>query len=244
MRFGTASKFSFSFALALLAFFLPWQVSLSFMPVIVLLEIFLSPFRPLSAGAHKKFLQFIGYLTFLGVLIVGMNGLLLKSGEVVLRLLWFNIYDGGIEFGLNVASRLLLLSSAILLFFVSTPIKMLADFLGHIGLSKKIVTIILLATFYLDQLPQRITQVFWAQEARGAPVRSNILQRLKSFFSILAPLTLSSLVESVDRGMALQLRGFQGYASLSQPRDLQDLKTAFLIVFSSLLALLSYLIWK
>ena len=244
MRFGPASKFSFSISLAILAFLLPWYISLSSIPFIILLERFTTPFRPISIPAHRTFLRLILYLSALGLVIVCMNGLLIAGDGRILQIWRLNLSWEGIEFGLNVSGRLVLLSIAIFLFFVSTPIKEFADFLGHIGLPGKVVTIILLTTFYLEQLPTRIKQIFWAPEARGAPIRANIALRIRSFFSILAPLTLASLVESIERGMALELRGFHGDITLSRLQDSRDFKMAFLILLASLGAILWLVIWK
>ena len=74
---------------------------------------------------------------------------------------------------------------------------------------------LLLTLYFIDRLPDRIDQIFTAQEARGAPVRASVPARLRSFFMILSPLVLSSIVESIDRGMALELRGFQGDVRIS-----------------------------
>jgi energy-coupling factor transport system permease protein len=70
------------------------------------------------------------------------------------------------------------------------------------------VLVLLLTLHFLEQLPARIHQIFLAQQARGAPVDAGMLSRTKALFSILSPLVLSSIVESIDRGTALELRGF------------------------------------
>ncbi|MBI4427663.1 MAG: energy-coupling factor transporter transmembrane protein EcfT [Ignavibacteriales bacterium] len=243
MRFGTASKFALSATLALLAFFLPWQASLVLFLCVVILEIFSDTYKPISAPAHKAFLRFLAYLVSLGLFMVFINGLLIEGDDDACIILGLSFYPDGLAFGLNVACRLMLLSSAILLFFVSTPIKIFADLLGYFGLPQKIISIILLTTFYLEQLPARIRQIFWSQEARGAPIKGNFILRIRSFFSILSPLVLSSLVESVNRGMALELRGFRGQVPPSRPRDVRDFRLAYLILSTSFVLLL-WQVWK
>jgi energy-coupling factor transport system permease protein len=83
--------------------------------------------------------------------------------------------------------------------------------------------VLLLTLHFLDQLPMRIRQIFLAQQARGAPVDSGFLSRTRSLFSVLSPLVLSSIVESIDRGTALELRGFlnrhQPAEELSSEKD-------------------------
>ena len=244
MRFGTAAKLSTSLLFSVLAFLSPWQVSLSFIPFIVVLEMSAAPFRPISAAAHKSFRRLIYYLTFLGFFIVCINGIFIKGHEELTQIWGLSFYREGIEFGLRVSARLILLATSILLFFVSTPIKAFVDILAQVGLPTSLVVIILLSIYYLEQLPGRIAQIFLAQEARGAPVRANLFLRTKSFLSILSPLALSSLVESVERGVALELRGFQEDKRISPPRNSADFRTAILILLATLILILGFVIWK
>lgn len=122
--------------------------------------------------------------------------------------LGFSLYEEGLLFGLRTASRLILLSFSILMFFISTPLTVLIDYLQNKGLPTYFVLMLLLSLHFIDQLPSRIHQIFLAQQARGAPVDAGVFSRTKALLSILSPLVLSSIVESIERGTALELRGF------------------------------------
>ena len=93
--------------------------------------------------------------------------------------------------------------------FTSLKFADFAEYLRSVGLPQSLVSIILLTLFFLEQLPERISKVFTAQEARGAPVRTGVFSRGRTFFMVLSPLILSSIVESVERGIALELRGYR-----------------------------------
>jgi len=154
------------------------------------------------------------------------------------------LYAGGLEFGLAVGTRVMLLSLSILLFFTSTSLKEFSFLLLNAGIPTSIVTIILLSSHFVEELPSRIGHIFSAQEARGAPVRSHVLARARSLFSILSPLVLSSLAESAERGMALELRGFRGQLKIRKS-DVEKLSfPGYVFLLLGMLALLWKVLWK
>ncbi|HCA81819.1 MAG TPA: hypothetical protein DEP53_18975, partial [Bacteroidetes bacterium] len=132
-------------------------------------------------------------------------------------------------------------------FFISTPLKELIRFLQQKGLSPSFTLILLLTLHFLDHLPARIHQIFLAQQARGAPVDAGIASRSKALLSLLSPLVLSSIVESIDRGTALELRGF-----LNRPNDANrvaastagwNLLTMLLLLISTIILLAAIYRW-
>jgi len=208
MQIPIPDKLSFVLFAWICAFLLPWQFNLPFIISLAVLASSWRPFRPITPSARKAFFRFLGYSTSFGVVLVIVNGLLLREGSIVFKAAIFDFYCGGFEYGLTVSVRLVLLSLSILVFFTSMRFQDFAEYLQSAGLPQSLVSIILLTLFFLEQLPNRITQVFTAQEARGAPVRAGMFARGRSFFLVLSPLVLSSIVESVERGIALELRGY------------------------------------
>ena len=174
------------------------------------------------------------YLVLAASAMVVANGFLFREGDMLPLAGGFSLFAGGLQFGLAVGLRFVALGTALLLFFSSTPIPAIADALHDAGMPFQIVSTLLLTLHFLDQLPVRINQIFTAQEARGAPVRSHVVARIRSFFSILSPLVLSSIVESIDRGMALELRGFRtagpGRKSERSGRNISVLSVVFLVL--------------
>ncbi len=146
--------------------------------------------------------------------VILLNSILIRGGPALGTIVGFTLHEEGLLFGLKTASRLLLLTYAVLLFFVSTPLNELIRYLQQKGLSSSFTLLLLLTLHFLDHLPARIHQIFLAQQARGAPVDAGVVSRSRALISLLSPLVLSSIVESIDRGTALELRGF-----LNRPTD-------------------------
>jgi energy-coupling factor transport system permease protein len=201
-------KSALTLLLATCAFTLPWQIQLVLLGIVVLLPFIAPPLHPISQRAAKTFFRFIWFSSTLGTVIVVVNGILIRGDEITYELGPIVMYTEGILFGLETAPRLLLISFSILLLFVSTPIRSIIDRLQESGLPRNIVMLLLLALYFVESLPDRIERIFVAQEARGAAVRASLPSRFKALLTILSPLLLSSLSESVERGTALELRGF------------------------------------
>ena len=244
MRFGTASKLSLTIFLGSCAFVLSWQARLILALIVLIMERFLPAYRPISNQSQRAFRRLTSYLLLLAVLITFLNGLFLAGREPPRSFLGVRFYDEGIFFGIAVSSRLMLLALSIMMFFASTSLKDLSSLLAALGLPSSLLSILLLSAHFLAELPVRINQIFWAQEARGAPVRANIIQRTKSFISILGPLVLSSIVDSVERGISLELRGFQGSLRMKKNLDHADKQLATLLLLLTLGFIVAASLWK
>lgn len=246
MQFNTAGKFSVAVFLDVCAFVLPWQASSVLVIGVIVLERTFPPFRPFSGDAHRLFVRFCWYAVGLCILLVVVNGFLTPGATILFTIQRAHFTQEGVVFGITIAARVILLSFAILLFFVSTPIRAFATFLDERGLPRVLVSIILLSVYFVEQLPSRISQIFTAQEARGAPVRAGIVARTKALTVVLAPLVLSSIVESLDRGVALELRGFHQVREISRSRaNIRDRSSVPYIFYllSTLLLLWTLLRW-
>jgi len=214
LRIDLSAKLALVGLLWVCAFMLPWAYQ-AFLCVLVITARFAIPqLRPQSERSSKAFSRFLLYSVAVATFVILLNSMLIRGGATMGSILGFSLYEEGLFFGVRTASRLLLLTYAVLLFFVSTPLKELIRFLQQKGLSPSFTLILLLTLHFLDHLPARIHQIFLAQQARGAPVDAGIVSRSRALLSILSPLVLSSIVESIDRGTALELRGF-----LNRPQD-------------------------
>ena len=235
-RTDPSSKLAFVLLLWVCAFTLPWIVQAALCLAVILLRFAVPALQPQSPRSSKAFNRFILYAVAVVVLVVVLNGLLIRGGDTI-SIAGVSLHSDGLLFGVRTACRLLLLSFSILLFFISTPLPQFIRYLQQKGLPPYLALVLLLTLHFIDQLPSRIHQIFLAQQARGAPVDSGMFARTKALLSILSPLVLSSIVESIERGTALELRGF-----LNRPaeRSESETETAGTNWLSILLLLLSF----
>ena len=227
-------KLSFILFLNILGIVSPPVITIPAVLIVLVLRTATAAFRPLTIAGNKRFWTLTAYFLTAGVLMTVVNGILIREGAAIVEVAGIVFYGDGILFGVRTGARLLLLSSSLLMFFGSTEMVDIAGFLHRRGLPTPIVMSLLLTLHFLDSLPSRIDRIFAAQEARGAPIRRNVFSRARGFISILAPLVLSSVVESIDRGVALELRGYHADTRLvlqdSAPDRLSPLTILFLLL--------------
>ena len=202
------AKLSLTLFFSAVALCLPPLVRLAGIALTVLFVIFSASFKPYSAGARDFFRRFLLYSALLSAVVLLVNGILVHEGGRVISIAGISLFSGGLLVGTDLASRLLLLSFAVLLYFVSTSIREIAAFLERSPLPSHVASVVLLSLYFVQQIPRRIATIHAAQESRGAELRGSVKGRAKSFISVLGPLVVSSLVESVERGNTLELRGF------------------------------------
>ncbi len=238
-RQNLSPKLAFVVLLWVCAFTLPWTLQASLCVLLIIGRFMIPALRPGSPRSARAFSRFILYSIAVATLVSILNAVLIREGSIVTNIFGISLHQEGLLFGARTASRLLLLSFSILLFFVSTPLPDFIQYLQEKGLPPYLALMLLLTLHFLDQLPIRIHQIFLAQQARGAPVDSGMFARTKALFSILSPLVLSSIVESIERGTALELRGF-----LHKPQPVKHggshMDWLTLLVLSLAIVILSY----
>jgi energy-coupling factor transporter transmembrane protein EcfT len=219
MRIDVGEKLSITLFLLVLAIILPWYGNAALALFLLLLRMTAPPFQPVFGDSRRRFLLLARYFVLVIIFMTLMNGFLIKGGVKWELPLGLSISSEGIEFGLRTGMRLLAIAAALLLFFGSTTIPQIAQFLQNVGWPVQLVMTLLLTLHFVETLPDRVAMIFTSQEARGAPVRANAFARVKAFLLILSPLLLSAIVDSIDRGMALELRGFHGGSRLTFTSD-------------------------
>jgi energy-coupling factor transporter transmembrane protein EcfT len=244
MRFDISSKLSATLFLILCAISLPWQLNAALFVFLAAVGVLSrpSPHRKTVRTNPRTFQRFLLTMIAFVLLITILNGLFLRGGKEFSTPLGLTFYEDGLTFGLTTSFRLAVISAALVLFFTFTPLREFVAYLQQKSVPSALVVILFLSLHFVGQLPERIAQIFTAQEARGAPVRGNLIARTKAFASILSPLVLSSIIETLDRGAALEARGFSGrLASHQPPSSPPVIMRVITILF--LLASLTLIVW-
>lgn len=243
MRPDALTKLALTFFCIVCALTAPWVWNFLLFGSLVTVGIILSLLEhTLQSKERRIFWKFLAYIGVFICLITILNGVLLRNGRTIAGPLGISFFEGGLEFGLKTAARLSVLSSSLLLFFLMTPLREFIEYLQQLGFPSSLVTILFLTLHFLGKLPERIQQIFIAQEARGAPVRATALRRTQAFFLILSPLILSSIVETIERGAALEVRGFRG--ELRSVQSLPLPMQSVIIATALFIASLSLIFWR
>ena len=157
-----------------------------------------------------------------------LNLLMTPTGEVLWRWGVFKVTDDGIERGIFLVVRLvLLLNVTSLLTLTTTPI-LLTDGLEHlmkrcfIPMAHELAMMMTIALRFIPTLIEETERIMQAQTARGADFSSgNLIEKGKNLIPLLIPLFVSALRRADDLALAMETRCYRGGQGRTRLRQLR-----------------------
>jgi energy-coupling factor transport system permease protein len=116
--------------------------------------------------------------------------------------------EEGLALAAEVLVRVLTMSGAVVLFYVTTRPSELVASLQYHGLSARATFVIHNGVATIPRLVERAREVTAAQRARGLDTEGRIWRRARGVVAVAAPTVLSSVHEVETRTLALETRGF------------------------------------
>jgi energy-coupling factor transport system permease protein len=114
----------------------------------------------------------------------------------------------GLEFALEILARIMAISGAITLFYLTTrPSDLVVD-LERRGISPRAAFVANASVQTVPAMVERAAQIIDAQRARGLDTEGSIWRRVRGIVPIVGPVILGSIAEVEERAMALEARGF------------------------------------
>ena len=141
------------------------------------------------------------------IVVLLLNILFFPESQKTIAVWGLHLNERGLMFGLGVSVRLVILSLALLFLFTSTPPHLLSASLLMKGANPRIVYVFLHSIQLIQTLRSKIETISISQASRGLQTKGRALRKLRGFFPLLLPLIFSYLTESLERGLALELRG-------------------------------------
>lgn len=114
----------------------------------------------------------------------------------------------GLGFALEIMARILAISGAVTLFYLTTPPSDLVVDLERRGVSPRIAFVANASVQAIPAMVERAAQITAAQRARGLDTEGSAWRRVRGIVPIVAPVILGSIAEVEERTMALEARGF------------------------------------
>jgi energy-coupling factor transport system permease protein len=138
-----------------------------------------------------------------------VNLFFFPGGEtVLLRLGPITATAEGLSFALEILARILAISGAITLFYLTTrPSDLVVD-LERRGVSPRVAFVASASVQTVPAMVERAGQITAAQRARGLDTEGSVLRRLRGLLPLVGPVILGSIAEVEERTMALEARGF------------------------------------
>lgn len=114
----------------------------------------------------------------------------------------------GLAFALEILVRILAISGAVTLFYLTTrPADLVVD-LERRGVSPRVGFVANASVRTVPAMVDRAQQITAAQRARGLDTEGSLLRRVRGILPIVGPVILGSIAEVEERTMALEARGF------------------------------------
>ncbi len=114
----------------------------------------------------------------------------------------------GLAFAVEIGVRILALSGAVTLFYLTTrPADLVID-LERRGVSPRVGFVANASVQTVPAMVERAGQITAAQRARGLDTEGSVWRRIRGIVPIVGPVILGSIAEVEERSMALEARGF------------------------------------
>jgi energy-coupling factor transport system permease protein len=122
----------------------------------------------------------------------------------------------GLAFAVETLARLMAITGALVLFYLTTPIGSLVVDLERRGVSARVAFVVSASVRTVPAIVERAGQIADAQRARGLDTEGSLWRRIRGLIPLVGPVLLGSIGDVEARAMALEARGF----SRSGPRSL------------------------
>lgn len=128
--------------------------------------------------------------------------------QVLLRIGPITATAEGLGFALQILVRILAISGAVTLFYLTTrPADLVVD-LERRGVSPRVGFVANASVQTVPAMVERAVQITAAQRARGLDTEGSPWRRIRGIVPIVGPVILGSIAEVEERTMALEARGF------------------------------------
>jgi energy-coupling factor transport system permease protein len=114
----------------------------------------------------------------------------------------------GLTFALVIVLRVLAISGALTLFYLTTRTSELVADLERRGIPRRLAFVAESAVSTVPAMVERAATITAAQRARGLDTEGSAWRRLRGILPIVGPTILGSIAEVEERTMALEARGF------------------------------------
>ena len=183
-------------------------------------------------------------LFFLTLIIFAVQGLMIPSADIMAKFGFITVYKTGIITAAKLTSKISALVSAVTMLTLISKAKEFTIALEKKGLNPKAAFILLLSLQMIPEMKKQSDIIMDSQKARGVEMEGNMFVRFKALIPIFIPMVLSSIINTEERAITLESRGF----SVGEKRTILDdiFETKYDKIMKILLALFLVLciVWR
>lgn len=163
----------------------------------------------LISKAGKSTVHAIEFSSFLIFTMLIIQGLFYSHNQTLLvSVVGIRFYQEGLLYAATMGCRIFVIILATSFFMTTTTVSENSKYLEQVGLSYKAVYVLMSVCYILPEMMANMKKIQMAQRARGINQQKTILEKIKSILPVLIPLVIKTLDQSMERSIALRLRGF------------------------------------
>ena len=131
-----------------------------------------------------------------------------KNVNVLFQVVGLKFYREGIFYALHIGLNILNMLLSFAVFVLSTKPSEFVDELEKRGFSPRFGYIVTSVFQIIPQMMGTMNTIMDAQRSRGLETEGNLRTRGKAFLPLISPVVMSSLINTRERAIALEVRGF------------------------------------
>ncbi|MDR1186887.1 MAG: energy-coupling factor transporter transmembrane protein EcfT [Bifidobacteriaceae bacterium] len=161
-----------------------------------------------ASGIGRRYLStIVKLLAIVGLLLFVLRALL-TPGSKMFSVGPVTVSQEGFWRGVDFSLRVMVICAAVTFFFQRVTMTRVTLALERIGISPRASYVVLASFQSIIDLAKNATVVLDAQKARGIEAEKGLMNRVRAFFPVLAPVFLVALTQTEERAIALDARAF------------------------------------
>ncbi|WFR55537.1 energy-coupling factor transporter transmembrane component T [Anaerocolumna sp. AGMB13025] len=157
----------------------------------------------------RKTLPLLGVSGFVLLTVLIIQGIFRAGNTVPLFQVGpVTFYKEGVYFALGILTNVInILLSFCVLILTTKPSDLIENFIRR-GFSPRFGYVFLSVFQIIPQMTETMSTITDAQRSRGMETEGNLFVRMKAFIPLISPVIMSSLINTKERALALEVRGF------------------------------------
>ena len=171
--------------------------------------ILLSALLLFGSGVIRKTIPILGVSGFVVLTVLLIQGLFRAGNETALFGIWgLTFYKEGLMFALDIAINVFnIIICFCVLVLCTKPSDMIENFVRR-GFSPRFGYVFISLFQLIPQMTEKMATITDAQKSRGMETEGSLLVRMKAFLPLISPVIMSSFIDTKERAIALEVRGF------------------------------------
>jgi energy-coupling factor transport system permease protein len=197
------------------------------------------------AKVFRKTLPVFSFVFLVLITVVIIQGLFKPGNETVLFHIGpLTMYKEGLLYALTIVLRVIGIVSSFMILVLTTKPSDLVESLVRKGMSPRIGYVIVSVFQIIPEMMGTMGTITDAQRARGMETEGNLLVRIKAFLPLLGPVVLGSLINTKERAMALEVRGFNSQALKTYLNEEKTYTHSKAIQLGMLFLIIGAIVWR